>query len=72
MTETSVKEELHQRIDAMDERAALKLLAVLSLREDDGTYDADEEREILEALEDLEQGNVISQQEWEKELGRTQ
>ena len=65
---TSIKDELHQRIDAMDDRAAIRLLAMLSLQEDDGELSEEEIEAIRQAEEDIAAGNVVTQEEWEREL----
>jgi hypothetical protein len=66
---TSIKDELHQRIDAMDDRAAIRLLAMLSLQEDDGELSDEEIEAIREAEEDMRAGHTIRGEDLERELG---
>lgn len=69
MAVTSVKEELHQMIDAMDTPEAVRLLAMLSLAEDDGEVTEEEAEAIRAAEEDLRLGYTIRGEDLERELG---
>lgn len=66
---TSAKDELHQRIDAMDEPAAIRFLAMLSLQDDDGDLTPEEIEAIREAEEDMAAGRTIRGEDWEREMG---
>ena len=69
MAPVSVKDELHQMIDAMDAQAALRLLVMLSMADDDGEVTEEEAAEIEAGLEDLRCGNTIDGKDLERELG---
>ena len=70
---STVKQDLHEKIDAMDERTAVRALAMISLWEDDGDFTPEEEAELLKAIEaadeDLRLGRTISGEDFEREIG---
>ncbi|MGE0601232.1 MAG: hypothetical protein AB7J35_17235 [Dehalococcoidia bacterium] len=68
MAVASVKEELHQMIDAMDGPAAVRLLAMLSLADDDGEITEEELEEIRAGEEDLRLGRTVRVEDLEREL----
>lgn len=59
MTPTSIKDELHELVDAMDETEAVRLWAMISLMDDDGEVTPEEEAQLLEAQEDMRLGRTI-------------
>lgn len=66
---TSVKDELHAMIDAMDDDTAIRTLAMISLLDDDGELSPEEEADLLEGIASLERGEVVDGNQLERELG---
>ncbi len=69
MAPVSVKDELHQMIDAMDAQAALRLLVMLSMADDDGEVTEEEAAEIEAGLASLACEDLVDGADLRRELG---
>ena len=61
MTTASIKDELHELIDAMDPNDIVRLWAMIGNLQDDGTLTLEEEADLLEGIAAVERGEVISE-----------
>lgn len=68
-TPASIKDELHELVDAMDETEAVRLLAMIGLRTDPDDLTPEEEASIIEAMKDFDEGRTIRGEDLERELG---
>lgn len=66
---TDTRAELHRLIETLDEREAVRLLAIVSLWQDDGELTEAEKAEIRAGEAQLAQGDSVSHAEFEQELG---
>jgi hypothetical protein len=65
----SIKDELHARIDAMEQSEAEQLLDFLNLQSDPDELTPAEEEAVLAALKRVEAGEFVTQEEFERTLG---
>ena len=65
----TVRENLHQLVDALPEERLDDVLDYLNLIEDDDTLTPEEEAAIEEGLEDVRQGRTITLEEYKRTRG---
>ena len=64
----SVKQELHDLIETLDYKQAIRVLAMIGLMNDDGEF-TEEEDQLLEGIAAIEAGEFVSQADIEREFG---
>ena len=67
----SVLQELHELIETLDSKQAIRVLAMIGLMTDDGELTAEEEESILRAMAEMEAGEFVTQEEIEREFAIT-
>lgn len=65
----TVRENVHQLVDALPEERLADVLDYLNLIEDDDTLSPEEEASLERGLEDIRQGRTISWDEYKRTRG---
>jgi len=68
-TVMTVRESVHQLVDALPEERLQDALNILEQLEDDDSLTPEEEAAIEEGLEDLRQGRTMTLEEYERSRG---
>ncbi len=68
-TALTVRESVHQLVDALPEERLEDALNFLERLEDDDTLTPEEEAAVEEGLEDIRQGRTVTLEEFERQRG---